>query len=510
MAKEETGKRDGWKKAGLIGLGTVLGVLLSLNFSAIAQREAKTPIPYEDLQLLSAVFGKIKSDYVETVPDDKLIKEAINGMVRGLDPHSDFLDAEAFKELQVSTQGKFGGLGIEVGVEDGVVRVTSPIEDTPAFRAGIKAGDLIVKIDDTATRGLPLSKAVEKMRGKPGTQVVLTVVRKDAETPLTFTLTREEINVKSVRAKMLEPGYGYVRIRNFQERTGEDLAKALKDFYGKGELKGLVLDMRSDPGGLLNQAVAVSAAFLPKDALVVYTDGRTPDARMRLLASKDNFSRRGEDYFKDLPAAVKKVPMVVLVDGGTASASEIVAGALQDHKRAIVMGNQTFGKGSVQTILPLGNNAGPEAHDRALLHAVGPLDPGQGHRARHRRRRRPRQPDPRGEPRAAPRDQQGRGRQDRGSREGGHARRAAGEARRPQQGRGDAHGAAVRVRRRRRLPAAAGDEPPEGRAGHRVDQGRRRQRRRRDAVQAVGRGPLSNEAPGDAGRFRFGLGRSAL
>ncbi|HTQ01393.1 MAG TPA: S41 family peptidase, partial [Casimicrobiaceae bacterium] len=352
------GKRDGWKKAGLIGLGTVLGVLLSLNFSAIAQREAKTPIPYEDLQLLSAVFGKIKSDYVETVPDDKLIKEAINGMVHGLDPHSDFLDAEAFKELQVSTQGKFGGLGIEVGVEDGVVRVTSPIEDTPAFRAGIKAGDLIVKIDDIATRGLPLSKAVEKMRGKPGTSVVLTVVRKDVDQPLVFTLVREEINVKSVRAKMLEPGYGYIRIRNFQERTGEDLAKALKDFYAKGDLKGLVLDVRSDPGGLLNQAVAVSAAFLPKDALVVYTDGRTPDARMRLSANKDNYSRRGDDIFKDLPTAVKKVPMVVLVDGGTASASEIVAGALQDHKRAVVMGNQTFGKGSVQTILPLGNNAG--------------------------------------------------------------------------------------------------------------------------------------------------------
>jgi carboxyl-terminal processing protease len=199
---------------------------------------------------------------------------------------------------------------------------------------------------------------VEKMRGKPGTQVVLTVVRKEVEQPLTFTLTREEINVKSVRAKMLEPGYGYVRIRNFQERTGEDLAKALKEFYAKGELKGLVLDMRSDPGGLLNQAVAVSAAFLPKDALVVYTDGRTPDARMRLSATKENYSRRGDDYFKDLPAAVKKVPMVVLVDGGTASASEIVAGALQDHKRATVIGNQTFGKGSVQTILPLGNNAG--------------------------------------------------------------------------------------------------------------------------------------------------------
>src|SRR4249920_3370892 len=182
--------RDGWKKAGLIGLGAVLGLLLSLNFSALAEREARLPIPYEDLQLFSAVFGRIKSDYVEQVSDEKLIKEAINGMVHGLDPHSDFLDATAFKELQVDTQGKFGGLGIEVGVEDGVIRVVSPIEDTPAFRAGIKPGDLIVKIDETATRGMPLSKAVEMMRGKPGTQIVLTIVRKDAEAPLNFTLVR--------------------------------------------------------------------------------------------------------------------------------------------------------------------------------------------------------------------------------------------------------------------------------------------------------------------------------
>jgi carboxyl-terminal processing protease len=349
---------NNWKKAGLIGLGAVLGVLLSINFSVIAQRDAKMPIPYEDLQLLSAVFGRIKSDYVEPVSDEKLIKEAINGMVHGLDPHSDFLDAEAFKDLQISTQGKFGGLGIEVGVEDGAIRVISPIEETPAFRAGIKAGDLIVKIDETATRGMPLTKAVEMMRGKPGTPVSLTIARKDADALLTFTLVREEINVKSVRAKMLEPGYGYVRVRQFQDRTGEDLAKALKDMYKQGELKGLVLDLRSDPGGLLNQAVAVSAAFLPKDALVVYTDGRTPEARMRMTASKEHYSRRGDDYLKDLPAGVKKVPMVVIVDGGTASASEIVAGALQDHKRAVVLGGQTFGKGSVQTILPLSNNAG--------------------------------------------------------------------------------------------------------------------------------------------------------
>ncbi|HEX6137206.1 MAG TPA: S41 family peptidase [Casimicrobiaceae bacterium] len=339
-------------------MGAVLGLLLSLNLSVFAQRESRLPIPYEDLQLLSAVFGKIKTDYVEPVSDDKLIREAINGMVRGLDPHSDFLDAEAFHELQVDTQGKFGGLGIEVGIEDGVVRVVSPIEDTPAFKAGIKAGDLIVKIDDMATRGMPLSKAVEKMRGKPGTPVMLTVVRKEVDTPLTFTLVREEINVKSVRSKMLEPGYGFIRIRKFQEDTGVDLAKAIRDLYANGPLKGLVLDLRSDPGGLLNQAVAVSSAFLQKDALVVYTDGRTPDARMRLTASRENYVRRGDDYLRDLPAAVKNVPMVVLVDAGTASASEIVAGALQDHKRATVLGAQTFGKGSVQTILPLGNNTG--------------------------------------------------------------------------------------------------------------------------------------------------------
>src|SRR6185312_13231466 len=290
---------NGWKKAGLIGLGTVLGVLLSLNFSVFAQRDAKLPIPYEDLQLLSAVFGRIKSDYVEPVSDDKLIHGAINGMVHDLDPHSDFLDADAFKELQVATQGKFGGLGIEVGIEDGVVRVVSPIEDTPAFKAGIKSGDLIVKIDDTATRGMPLSKAVEKMRGAPGSPVVLTVVRKEVDTPLTFTILRQEINVKSVRAKMLEPGYGYIRVRSFQERTGDDLARAIKDFYKQGDLKGLVLDLRSDPGGLLNQAVAVSAAFLPKDALVVYTDGRTPDAKMHLTASRENYQRRGDDMFRD-------------------------------------------------------------------------------------------------------------------------------------------------------------------------------------------------------------------
>ena len=464
---------SGWKKAGLIGLGTVLGALLTLNFSAIAQRDAKLPIPYEDLQLLSAVFGKIKSDYVENVSDEKLIREAINGMVRGLDPHSDFLDADAFRELQVSTQGKFGGLGIEVGVEDGVVRVVSPIEDTPAFRAGIKSGDLIVKIDETATRGMPLNKAVELMRGKPGTPITLTILRKDAESLLSFALVREEINVKSVRAKMLEPGYGYVRVRNFQERTGEDLARVLKDFYKQGELKGLVLDVRADPGGLLNQAVAVSAAFLPKDALVVYTDGRTPDARMRLTASRENYQRRGDDWFRDLPAGVKKVPMVVLVDGGTASASEIVAGALQDHKRATVMGAPTFGKGSVQTILPIGSNAGLKLTTARYYTPAGRsiqakgiepdmlIDDGRDNVNRIREANLEHHLET---PRAGGATPTGATAPVTAPAPAREARRADDHAARP----------ALRLRLGRGLPAQAGDEPPEGRAGRRVDQGDRR------------------------------------
>src|SRR3984893_1906804 len=280
---------DGWKKAGWIGLGAVLGLLLSLNFSALAERDARLPVPYEDLQLFSAVFGRIKSDYVEPVSDDKLIREAINGMVHGLDPHSDFLDADAFKELQISTQGKFGGLGIEVGVEDGIIKVVSPIEDTPAFRAGIKSGDLIFKIDDTLTRGLPLNKAVEKMRGKPGTQITLVIARKDVDAPLTFNLTREIISFRSVRSKMVEQGYGYIRVVQFQEHTGEDVAKAIRDLYKQGELTGLVLDLRSDPGGLLNVSVGGAAGFLPPEALVVYTDGRTPDAKMRLSAVRGEY-----------------------------------------------------------------------------------------------------------------------------------------------------------------------------------------------------------------------------
>ena len=349
------------KQAGLVALGAALGVAASLHFSAVADRQASTlQLPVDDLRLFSEVFGRIKSDYVEPVEDRKLLKEAINGMLTVLDPHSAFLDQDAYRDLQVGTQGEFGGLGIEVGTEDGYVKVVAPIEDTPAFRAGVQSGDLIIKLDDVSLKGVTLNDAVKKMRGKPNTEVKLTVVRKGEAQPLEFVVKRDVIRVKSVKARMLEPGYGLVRITQFQEHTGENLVSALNDLYKQNgnDLKGLVLDLRGNPGGLLNAAVAVSAAFLPKNALVVYTDGRTEDAKMRLTAAKENYVRGAfkEDYLARVPAGARTVPMVVLVNGASASASEIVAGALQDHHRATVVGTQTFGKGSVQTILPLPNN----------------------------------------------------------------------------------------------------------------------------------------------------------
>jgi carboxyl-terminal processing protease len=332
--------------------------MLSLNFSAVAEKEgARAPLPVEELRSFAEVFGAIKSNYVEPVEDKKLIAGAINGMLADLDPHSAYLDREAFRELQVGTQGEFGGLGIEVGMEDGFVKVVSPIEDTPAYRAGIKSGDLIIRLDETPVKGMSLNDAVKRMRGKPRTSIKLTVLRKGEPKPLEITLVRDVIKVQSVKSKMIEPGYGYLRVVQFQERSGENLVRHLNTLYKDGQLKGLVLDLRNDPGGLLNGAVGISAAFLPSKSVVVTTDGRTEDAKRKYLASTEDYLRGGsDDYLKNLPAAVKTVPMVVLVNGGSASASEIVAGALQDHKRALVMGTQTFGKGSVQTIMPLGNN----------------------------------------------------------------------------------------------------------------------------------------------------------
>ena len=348
------------EKIGLVSVGLVAGVLVSLHFAAIADKNTELPLPVEELRAFSEVFGRIKSDYVEPVSDKKLITEAINGMLSGLDPHSAYLDADGFKELQAGTQGEFGGLGIEVGMEDGLVKVISPIEDTPAFIAGVKSGDLIIKLDDTLVKGLTLNDAVKRMRGKPGSSIMLTIVRKNEPKPLQISVTRAVIKVQSVKSKLVDPGFGFVRITQFQEHTGENLASALMNLQkqNNGPLQGLVLDLRNDPGGLLTGAVAVSAAFLPKDALIVYTEGRTEDAKMHLTASPDNYLRGSgkSDYLKDLPATFKTIPMVVLVNGGSASASEIVAGALQDHKRAVIMGTQSFGKGSVQTILPLGNN----------------------------------------------------------------------------------------------------------------------------------------------------------
>ena len=349
--------KNGFRNIGLILIGAFAGVLVSLNFEAIAERAARTPLPVEELRAFTEVFGAIKTNYVEPVEDKKLITEAINGMLAGLDPHSAYLDAEAFRDLQVGTQGQFGGLGIEVGMEDGFVKVVSPIEDTPAHRAGIKPGDLIIKLDDTPVKGMTLNDAVKRMRGKPNTQITLTISRKGETQPIVVTITRAVIKVQSVKSKILEPGYGWVRVSQFQEGTAESLVRHLDGLFRQGPLKGLVLDLRNDPGGLLHGAVAVSAAFLSQKSLVVSTDGRTEDARRKYVASADDYTRGGrDDVLRNLPAAVKTVPMVVLVNGGSASASEIVAGALQDHKRATVLGTQSFGKGSVQTIMPLGNN----------------------------------------------------------------------------------------------------------------------------------------------------------
>ena len=351
--------RSKFEKFTLIACGAIIGVLISLNLTVFADKAEKNNLPIDELRTFAEVFGKIKSDYVEPVEDKKLINEALNGMLTGLDPHSSFLNTEDFKDLNQATQGEFGGLGIEVGMEDGFVKVISPIEDSPAYKAGLKSGDLIMKLDDTSTKGLTLNDSVKKMRGKPGTSIVLTLLRKGEAKPLTFKLVRAIVKSQSVKGKIVEPNYAYVRVAQFQEHTGEDLAKFLKNLrqQNKAPLKGILLDLRNNPGGLLNAAVGVSAAFLPKGALVVYTEGRAQDSKMQLTATPENYLKGGgkDDYLKDFPEDIRTTPMAVLVNNGSASASEIVAGALQDHKRALIIGMQSFGKGSVQSILPMNN-----------------------------------------------------------------------------------------------------------------------------------------------------------
>jgi len=329
----------------LVLAGLATGVMVSIGHGVFAEREAaQATLPVEELRTFSDVFGRIKNDYVVDVDDKELIENAIRGMLSGLDPHSAYLDSEEFTELQVGTTGQFGGLGIEVGMENGFVKVIAPIDDTPAQRAGVKAGDLIIRLDDTPVKGMTLNDAVKIMRGKPGSDIELTIVREGLDQPLKINITRDVIKVKSVRARLLEPGFGYVRISQFQSKTAENMIDAIEKLNkeNKAPLQGLVLDLRNNPGGVLNGAVAVSDAFLKK-GMIVYTEGRIADSRLRFNATPDD--------------VLDGAPIVVLVNQGSASASEIVAGALQDHKRAIIMGVKTFGKGSVQTILPLSSDS---------------------------------------------------------------------------------------------------------------------------------------------------------
>jgi len=344
------------KSTGLVALGVVAGVAVSLQFSALAQRAGEPALPLEELRQLADVYGLIKSDYVEQVDDKKLLTEAISGMVASLDPHSAYLDKKAYAELREGSQGKFVGLGIEIAQsDDGYIKIVSPIEDSPAYRAGIKAGDLITRLDATPLKGLSLDESVKKMRGEPHSKVTLTVLRKDEPQPLTFSLVREEIHQKSVKGKLVEPGYGWLRVAQFQEPTVDDLAAKITELYKQDpNLKGIVLDLRNDPGGVLQGAIGVAAAFLPKDTAVVSTNGQLPDSKEIYYARPEFYSMRSDtDALARLPEAVKRVPLAVLVNTGSASASEIVAGALQDYKRATIIGSQTFGKGSVQTIRQL-------------------------------------------------------------------------------------------------------------------------------------------------------------
>lgn len=321
--------------------------LLLLGFSFSSYRSATAAgNDYESLELFTDVLAIVKKSYVEEVDTKKLVYGAINGMLSALDPHSSFMPPETYKDLKIDTKGEFGGLGIEISIKDGILTVISPIEDTPAFRAGIKAGDQILKIDDKYTKDLTITDAVKRMRGSKGTKVVLTIMRESFERPKEFPLVRDIIQVKSVKFKLLDDGYAYVRIAQFQEKTADDLHKALANLTeaSKGTIRGLVLDLRNDPGGLLDQAVKVSETFLDEGKLIVYTEGREKDSQMRFV------SRKGDKQ--------PNYPIVVLINSGSASASEIVAGALQDHKRAVIMGVQSFGKGSVQTIIPLSDNSG--------------------------------------------------------------------------------------------------------------------------------------------------------
>ena len=331
-----------YKTVLVLVFGIFVGISVSLTSSVMAEKktEESAGIPLNELRNFSDIFARIKTDYVEDVDDKTLLENAIRGMLSGLDPHSTYLSPDEYKELKIGTTGKFGGLGIQVGMEDGFVKVISPIDDTPAFHAGLEAGDLIIRLDDKSVKGMTLNDAVKIMRGDPGTDIKLTVIREGADKPLPFTVTRDIISVKSVKSRILEPDYGYIRISNFQSKTARDLVSEISNLKKENEteLKGLVLDLRNNPGGVLSAAADVSDAFLDEGKLV-FTRGRVEN-------SEFEFNAKPGDIMNGLP-------VVVLINGGSASASEIVAGALQDHKRAVIMGSKSFGKGSVQTIQEL-------------------------------------------------------------------------------------------------------------------------------------------------------------
>jgi carboxyl-terminal processing protease len=328
-----------------VGAGIFVGVAATITHSVLAEKRSiaaeKEALPFKDIQAFVEILNRVKSDYVDPVDDQKLLENAVRGMLSGLDPHSSYLDKAEMEDMQTTTTGKFGGLGLEVQMQDGLVKVVSPIDDTPAAKAGIQAGDFVFKIDDVPVRGLSLSEAVDKMRGEPGTNVTLTVIRQGADKPLVLPLKREQIKVVSVRSKLLENGYGYLRVSTFAASTGKDVLAEMEKMQKQGDLKGLVLDLRNNPGGLLDAAVSVSDAFMEK-GLVVYYQGR--DTRTR----RDYSARTGD--------VMKGKPIVVMINAGSASASEIVAGALQDSKRGVIVGTRSFGKGSVQTIMPLTND----------------------------------------------------------------------------------------------------------------------------------------------------------
>jgi carboxyl-terminal processing protease len=350
------------KYIGLVATGLVVGSVATLQFSAAAQSRGGTPLPLEQLQLFAQVFGEIKKDYVKPVEDKALLTAAIKGMVASLDPHSSYLDKEEYIDMLENLDGGFSGLGISISQENGLIKVIAPIEDTPAYRAGVLPGDIITQIDGKSVQGMPLDKAVRKMKGKAGTQVTLTIFRKTENNMITKTITRAVIKaLKTVKTKMMTPEYAWIRLTSFNRDTLPDLAQQLKTMaQQQPRLKGIVLDLRSNPGGIIESAVGVASAFLPADVPIVSTSGTKPNTKEIYYNRFANYrgSSLHADPLQALPALFKSLPIVVLTNAYSASASEIVAGALQDHQRALIMGKTTFGKGSVQLLRPLsGGNA---------------------------------------------------------------------------------------------------------------------------------------------------------